>query len=134
MPEAVIVSTARSPIGRAFKGSLKDVRPDDLATAVGAGEDEVVVAALERLAAEVVRRRIVKLDVRAHRAVVDEYTAGEGAQVGMRRAGERMRHAKHQRKKRALTRSAWGSRFSRGLTWPQFAGNRHEEQLLYCPL
>ena len=34
MPEAVIVSTARSPIGRAFKGSLKDVRPDDLATAI----------------------------------------------------------------------------------------------------
>src|ERR1019366_6383055 len=34
MPEAVIVSTARSPIGRAFKGSLKDVRPDDLAVAV----------------------------------------------------------------------------------------------------
>ncbi|RKS72045.1 acetyl-CoA C-acetyltransferase [Actinomadura pelletieri DSM 43383] len=30
MPEAVIVATARSPIGRAFKGSLKDVRPDDL--------------------------------------------------------------------------------------------------------
>jgi acetyl-CoA C-acetyltransferase len=34
MPEAVIVSTARSPIGRAFKGSLKDMRPDDLAAAV----------------------------------------------------------------------------------------------------
>ena len=31
MPEAVIVSAARSPIGRAFKGSLKDLRPDDLA-------------------------------------------------------------------------------------------------------
>lgn len=31
MPEAVIVSTARSPIGRAFKGSLKTMRPDDLA-------------------------------------------------------------------------------------------------------
>lgn len=30
MPEAVIVSTARSPIGRAAKGSLKDARPDDL--------------------------------------------------------------------------------------------------------
>ncbi|MFV2174268.1 acetyl-CoA C-acetyltransferase [Actinomadura sp. LOL_016] len=30
MPEAVIVATARSPIGRAFKGSLKDIRPDDL--------------------------------------------------------------------------------------------------------
>jgi len=34
MSEAVIVSTARSPIGRAFKGSLKDVRPDDLAAAI----------------------------------------------------------------------------------------------------
>jgi acetyl-CoA C-acetyltransferase len=34
MTEAVIVSTARSPIGRAFKGSLKDVRPDDLAATV----------------------------------------------------------------------------------------------------
>jgi len=32
--EAVIVSTARSPFGRAFKGSLKDVRPDDLAASV----------------------------------------------------------------------------------------------------
>ena len=32
MPEAVIVATARSPIGRAFKGSLKDLRPDDLST------------------------------------------------------------------------------------------------------
>ena len=30
MTEAVIVSAARSPIGRAGKGSLKDVRPDDL--------------------------------------------------------------------------------------------------------
>ena len=30
MAEAVIVSTARSPIGRAFKGSLKEIRPDDL--------------------------------------------------------------------------------------------------------
>ncbi|QKT06604.1 acetyl-CoA C-acetyltransferase [Gordonia sp. X0973] len=30
MPEAVIVAHARSPIGRAGKGSLKDVRPDEL--------------------------------------------------------------------------------------------------------
>ncbi|MFI0351505.1 acetyl-CoA C-acetyltransferase [Actinomadura sp. 9N407] len=30
MAEAVIVATARSPIGRAFKGSLKDLRADDL--------------------------------------------------------------------------------------------------------
>jgi acetyl-CoA C-acetyltransferase len=30
MPEAVIAATARTPIGRAKKGSLVDVRPDDL--------------------------------------------------------------------------------------------------------
>ncbi|MBH1935447.1 acetyl-CoA C-acetyltransferase [Streptomyces sp. AV19] len=42
MPEAVIVSTARSPIGRAFKGSLKDLRPDDLtATIIRAALDKV---------------------------------------------------------------------------------------------
>ena len=34
MPEAVIVSAARSPIGRANKGSLKDLRPDDLAATI----------------------------------------------------------------------------------------------------
>ncbi|PID96151.1 MAG: acetyl-CoA C-acyltransferase [Actinomycetales bacterium] len=34
MPEAVVVATARSPIGRAVKGSLKDVRPDDLSVQV----------------------------------------------------------------------------------------------------
>lgn len=42
MPEAVIVSTARSPIGRAFKGSLVDVRPDDLAA-------QIVRAALDKV-------------------------------------------------------------------------------------
>ena len=31
MPEAVIVDVARSPIGRAFKGSLAQVRPDETA-------------------------------------------------------------------------------------------------------
>src|SRR5438132_12605708 len=31
MPDAVIVSAARTPIGRAAKGSLVDARPDDLA-------------------------------------------------------------------------------------------------------
>jgi acetyl-CoA C-acetyltransferase len=42
VPEAVIVATARSPIGRAHKGSLKDVRPDDLAaTIVRAALDKV---------------------------------------------------------------------------------------------
>ena len=42
MPEAVIVSATRSPIGRAFKGSLKDVRPDDLAA-------QMVTAALAKV-------------------------------------------------------------------------------------
>jgi acetyl-CoA C-acetyltransferase len=31
MPEAVIVDAVRTPIGRAFKGSLREIRPDDLA-------------------------------------------------------------------------------------------------------
>ena len=34
MPEAVIVSAARSPIGRANKGVLKDLRPDDLTATI----------------------------------------------------------------------------------------------------
>ena len=44
MPEAVIVSAARSPIGRAFKGSLVNVRPDDLAA-------QIVRAALDKVPA-----------------------------------------------------------------------------------
>src|SRR6266516_4682955 len=31
MPEAVIVSSIRTPVGKAFKGSLRATRPDDLA-------------------------------------------------------------------------------------------------------
>jgi acetyl-CoA C-acetyltransferase len=42
MPEAVIVATARSPIGRAFKGSLASIRPDDLAV-------QIVSAALAKV-------------------------------------------------------------------------------------
>lgn len=34
MPEAVIVATGRTPIGRAMKGSLVECRPDDLAAGV----------------------------------------------------------------------------------------------------
>src|SRR5215216_6424180 len=44
MSEAVIVSTARSPIGRAGKGSLVDIRPDDLAA-------QMVRAALDKVPA-----------------------------------------------------------------------------------
>ncbi len=42
MPEAVIVATARSPIGRAGKGSLASIRPDDLAV-------QIVTAALAKV-------------------------------------------------------------------------------------
>ena len=42
MPEAVIVATARSPIGRAGKGSLASIRPDDLAA-------QIVTAALAKV-------------------------------------------------------------------------------------
>jgi acetyl-CoA C-acetyltransferase len=34
MPEAVVVATARSPIGRAHKGSLTSLRPDDLTATI----------------------------------------------------------------------------------------------------
>ncbi len=44
MPEAVIVSAARSPIGRANRGSLKDFRPDDLSATI-------IAAALEKVPA-----------------------------------------------------------------------------------
>jgi acetyl-CoA C-acetyltransferase len=42
MPEAVIVATARTPIGRANKGSLIDCRPDDLSA-------DIVKAALAKV-------------------------------------------------------------------------------------
>jgi acetyl-CoA C-acetyltransferase len=44
MPEAVIVAAARSPIGRAVKGVLASVRPDDLAA-------QIVRAALDKVPA-----------------------------------------------------------------------------------
>ncbi len=42
MPEAVVVATARSPIGRAFKGALASIRPDDLAA-------QIITAALAKV-------------------------------------------------------------------------------------
>ncbi|MYR08000.1 acetyl-CoA C-acetyltransferase [Gordonia sp. SID5947] len=42
MTEAVIASYARSPIGRAFKGSLREMRPDDMAA-------QMVTAALAKV-------------------------------------------------------------------------------------
>ena len=42
MPEAVVVATARSPIGRAGKGSMTTIRPDDLAA-------QMIAAALAKV-------------------------------------------------------------------------------------
>ncbi|MFM8971607.1 MAG: acetyl-CoA C-acyltransferase, partial [Actinomycetota bacterium] len=44
MPEAVIVATARTPIGRANKGSLTEGRPDDLSA-------HIIAALLEKVPA-----------------------------------------------------------------------------------
>jgi acetyl-CoA C-acetyltransferase len=48
MPDAVIVATARTPIGRAMKGSLVDCRPDDLTALV----ISAVMAKVPQLSAE----------------------------------------------------------------------------------
>ena len=55
MPEAVIVAASRTPIGRAAKGSLADVRPDDL---LGFAIDDVL-----RQAPEVPREAVVDVMV-----------------------------------------------------------------------
>ncbi len=62
MPEAVIVATARSPIGRARKGSLVDIRPDDLTT-------QIVRAALDK---------VPSLDPRA----INDLMVGTGSPAG----------------------------------------------------
>ena len=62
MPEAVIVATARSPIGRANKGSLKDLRPDEMA----------------RQMIEAVLNKVPSLD----RADIDDLHLGSGQPAG----------------------------------------------------
>ena len=47
MPEALIVTALRTPIGRAVKGSLREVRPDDLVSVVIAEAVSRVLRALE---------------------------------------------------------------------------------------
>jgi len=86
MPEAVIVSAARSPIGRANKGSLKDLRPDDLtATIIKTAVDASAVA-----------RRLIEEDGH-HRITIDPAADNEHAisayeKVGFRRVGTMRRY------------------------------------------
>ncbi len=82
------------PVRRRLEGAgLDDVAPDlekrlvDRLNDVGAGEDQVVVAPLERLAAEVLRRRMMALNVRPHRAVEHDHSARDRREVrGLGRA------------------------------------------------
>ena len=62
MSQAVIVATARSPIGRAEKGSLKDMRPDDLLV-------QMIQAALAK---------VPSLDANS----IDDFLIGTGSPAG----------------------------------------------------
>ena len=62
MSQAVIVATARSPIGRAEKGSLKDMRPDDLLV-------QMIQAALSK---------VPSLDANS----IDDFLIGTGSPAG----------------------------------------------------
>jgi hypothetical protein len=57
---------------------LDDVRPR---------EDQMIVAPLERLAAEILGRRVVQLDIRTHRAVEDQNPLIERAKIWSVRRG-----------------------------------------------
>lgn len=70
MPEALIVTALRTPIGRAVKGSLRDVRPDDLVAGV---------------IAETVRRSGLDAELLADHALGTAYPEGkQGANLARR--------------------------------------------------
>ena len=68
MPEAVVVATARSPIGRAFKGSLIDLRPDDAIIGAGAA---LIASAVRPVEGDALGERHAEV-VPAERAFVEE--------------------------------------------------------------
>ncbi len=73
MPEAVIVAAARSPIGRAFKGSLASIRPDDLAAQIvgewehGVGDTGIRPGIIGEIGTD--KPWVSALEERVHRAV-----------------------------------------------------------------
>ena len=85
MPEAVIVATARTPIGRAFKGSLKDLRPcplnDGAAAAVVMSDTKARELGLTPLA------RIVATGVSALSPEIMGYGPVEASRQALARAG-----------------------------------------------
>ena len=48
---------------------------------IGAREDKVVIAAFQRLAAEIFRREVMALEVGSHRAVVDKDAIGKSCEI-----------------------------------------------------
>ena len=82
------------PAGRGLEGArLDDIAADrekrlmDAADDIGPRQHQMVVTALERLAAEIGCREVVALDVGPHGAVVDEDAIGEGLEIGGRHVG-----------------------------------------------
>ena len=74
---------------------------------VWSGEDEMVVASLERLASEVLGCWMTQLNVGPHRAVEDEDALRQSEEIGMKR---RVGHDASERKR--PKRCAPGRRFS----------------------
>ena len=118
------------PARRRLEGArLDDVAPDreerlvDRLDDVGAGEDEVVVAAFERLPAEILGREVEALDARAHRAVVDEDALVRAARGRVNRLADVPCVLPDTKKARAW--APGGSALADCLTWPQVALNRH---------
>src|SRR5262249_10475766 len=103
--DAPLAETMRRRLERA---GLDDVAANgkerlvDRLNDVGASEDQVVVAALETLPAEVVRGRVVELNVRTHRAIEDEDAVSDGLEIGAGSAGVGHRSKKKRPETRAL--------------------------------
>ena len=119
------------PVGGGLEGArFHDVaahgeeRLMDLANDVGTAEDQVVVAPFQAPAAEVFRRGMIPLNIRTHRPVEDEDPVRQGVEIGM--GVGRGGHRRSEKTKAARSGERRARRFSDCLTWPQFAGNRHE--------
>jgi hypothetical protein len=80
---------------------------------VGPGQDEVVVAPFERFATEVVGGQVVALDVRPHRAVVDEHPTCECLEV--RRVERKLRDVGNWRHRYPRTKKARATGAGRAL-------------------
>ena len=125
---------------RRLKGaSLHDVAPDcqerlvDFLDDVGTRQNEMIVASFERFSAEILSRKIVALDVRPHRAVVNQYPALNLIQITRLNLSIGHAYSARPRSLRAITkkpaRKRQASALADCLTWPQVALNRHEVSL-----